>query len=121
MEDTPTKNCARCGQPVNRAKDSWRQEGDRIVHAACPTSPELRDLPAATAALDADQPQFITMAAAAKMVSVSVDTIRRRIPTGDLRAYRLRGASEGGRQTILINRADILGLLEPYDGNEPSA
>ena len=55
------------------------------------------------------------------MVSVSVDTIRRRIRTGDLRAYRLRGASEGGRQTILINRADILGLLEPYGGNEPSA
>lgn len=121
MEDTPTKNCARCGQPVNRAKDSWRQEGDRIVHAFCPTSPELRDLPAATPIQEADPLQFITMAAAAKMLSVSVITIRRRIRAGDLRAYRLRGASEGGRQTILINRADILGLLEPYDGNEPSA
>ena len=121
MEETSTKNCARCGQPVNRTKDSWKQEGDQIVHAVCPTSPELRDLPAATPIQEADPLQFITMAAAAKMLSVSVITIRRRIRAGDLRAYRLRGASEGGRQTILINRADILGLLEPYGGNEPSA
>ncbi len=64
------------------------------------------------------QSQFIRMEDAAKMLSVSVDTIRRRIRSGELPAKRLRGAADGGRQTILIDQADVLALLEPYTGAE---
>lgn len=69
----------------------------------------------------ANRPQYLTIGQVAQMLSVSGKTIQRRIRSGELRAVRLRGASDGGRQTILIDQADVLALLEPYTGNEVAA
>ncbi len=116
-EDKSTRLCARCGQPVNRLKDSFKSlPSGEVIHASCPASEQIRAVPA-VASRDVGA-QFIRMEDAAKMLSVSVDTIRRRIRSGELPAKRLRGAADGGRQTILIDQADVLALLEPYTGAE---
>ena len=113
MQDVITRTCAKCGQPVDRTKDSFKSlPGGEVSHASCPTSPELKALPAVQ--LAPPGVQFVRIEEAARMLTVSVDTIRRRIRTGELPAKRLRGAADGGRQTILIDQADVLALLEPY-------
>ena len=125
-EDKLVRACARCGQSVNRLKDSFKSMPDgSVIHASCPTSEAMKSVPAirstpSTPLRSSEGPdrQFIRMEDAAKMLSVSVDTVRRRIRSGELPAKRLRGASDGGRQTILIDQADVLALLEPYTGAE---
>ena len=137
MEDTPTKNCARCGQPVNRAKDSWNQVGDQITHAVCPTSEAMKALPQVEAGGRTPQveagsrtPQveavpagnladigvrslvFLTIEETAKLLRVSASTIRRYIRNGSLPAKRLKGG-----QTVLIDERDVLGLLEDARGD----
>lgn len=121
-EDIATRTCSRCGQPVNRLTDSYKTIGGQTVHTSCsvrsaasastPTSPELKAVPVLQTFIPSLQ--FIRVEDAARMLSVSTKTILRRIRTGELPAQRLRGAAEGGRQTILLNQADVLALLEPY-------
>ena len=109
MEDTTKKICGRCGQVIDRLKDSWKQVGDQVIHAVCPTGEALRTLPRLTAAQAAPSPRrrFLTIEEAAELLRVSDRTIRRRIQSGDLPAKRLKGG-----QTVLIEEADVLGLLE---------
>ena len=114
--DPALRLCARCGQPVNRLKDSYKTVGDQIVHGSCPASPEMKAIPAVR--VPPGGVQFIRMEDAARMLSVSVKTIQRRIRSGELPAKRLRGAGESKRQTILIDQADVLALLEDYTGAE---
>jgi len=122
MEDTPTKNCARCGQPVNRAKDSWNQVGGQVVHAVCPTSEAMKALPVVDAAsvtptgnladIGVRSLVFLTIEETAKLLRVSASTIRRYIRNGSLPAKRLKGG-----QTVLIDERDVLGLLEDARGD----
>ena len=113
MQDTLTRTCARCGQPVDRVKDSYNVIGDQIVHKSCPTSAAVKSLPAVTHAKPGQQ--FIRVADAARMLSVSERTIERHIQAGTLPAKRLPSSVSGkGRPTILIDQADVLALLEDY-------
>ena len=113
MENCNIKICARCGQPVHREKESWKQVGSDVEHTTCPTSEALQSLPrlgagaAGSAPAPAAGPHFLTMDEAAEMLRVSVQTIRRRIRAGDLPARRLKGG-----QTVLIEQSDLLALLE---------
>ena len=106
--------CGKCGQPVDLQRESWSGTGGSVEHKSCPTSAVIRELPAASAYSGATRPQFITVAQAAGMLSVSTETIMRRIRTGSLPAKHLRGAAGGGRGTILVDQADVLALLEDY-------
>ena len=115
--------CHKCGQAVNRIKDSFRQVGGSVEHVSCPVSAEIKNLPAqgvrdtAREAAGRQQfQQFLTIGQVAKMLSVSDQTIVRRIRSGALPARRLAGGSLGGREVILIDQADVLALLEPYTG-----
>lgn len=107
-----TRLCAKCGLPVDRLKDSYKVIGDQLVHGSCPQSPEMKAVPV----VQATPPgiQFIRVEDAARMLSVSVKTIQRRIRTGELPAQRLKGTADGGGRTILVDQADVLALLEPY-------
>jgi excisionase family DNA binding protein len=51
---------------------------------------------------------YLTLPAAAQLLGISAQTLRLRIKTGTLAAFRLAGG-----QTILIERAALLALLEP--------
>ena len=87
-------------------------------HASCPASPAAKAVPVVAAAEAAARPQFLTMEQAAKMLAVSVGTIRRRIRTGALPARRLKGSAGGGLGTVLVEQADVLALLEPIGVGE---
>jgi excisionase family DNA binding protein len=54
-----------------------------------------------------DSPRLETLRRAAERNSVSVDTIRRRIATGELKAYRL------GKRVIRVDLADVDALFQP--------
>ena len=121
-----SRPCTRCGQAVHPLKDSWNATAGGIEHAVCPTSPEMRDLPAANTIPNtarktgplrdpavAGMPVYLTIAEAAAVLRVSKDTIRNRIRSGDLPAMRLRGG-----QTVLIDLKEVLTLLEPIPVGE---
>ena len=55
---------------------------------------------------------FLTIEETAKLLRVSVSTIRRYIRNGSLPAKRLKGG-----QTVLIDERDVLGLLEDARGD----
>lgn len=108
MEDITKRICGRCGQPVDRIKDSYKQVGDQVIHAVCPTSTALNALPTVPAPAGVDDlPVFLTQEEAAKLLRVSTRTIRRKVVSGELPAKRLRGGL-----TVLIEKKDVLGLLE---------
>lgn len=111
---TPPRTCKRCGQPINTQTESWEmkhsddgQYATGIQHVTCPVSPALENLPPVPAPASSAYPVFLTMEQAAEMIHVSKQTIRRRIRSGELPAKRLRGG-----QTVLIDQADVLALLE---------
>ena len=134
-EERPAKQpaprtCKRCGQPINTQTDSWEMKtGDDgkyavgIQHVTCPPSPETsgpmpqppRMYPSLTGRGRRSRagggghrlPVFLTMDEAAALLRVSKATIRRRIRDGELPAKRLRGG-----QTVLIEQAHVLALLE---------
>ena len=121
------RTCKRCGQPINTQTDSWEMKRSEdgqyavgIQHITCPPGPELQNLPPPDAPLfdregaplaagvgSSDPPVFLTMDEAALLIRVSKQTIRRLIRSGDLPAKRLRNG-----QTVLIDRRDVLALLE---------
>ena len=122
------KTCVRCGRSLNTQTESWEMKTGEdgkyavgIQHVTCPPKPEVSDLlevsdlapapppaPAAEAVPVSALPIFVTMDQAAEMIHVSKATIRRRIQSGELPAFRLRGG-----QTVLIDQKDVLALLEP--------
>ena len=124
------RTCKRCGQAINTQTDSWEMkhtvDGKYAVglqHVTCPPSPELQALPVSRDPLASPSspfpnregaalapgvgPTFLTMDEAAALLRVSKATIRRRIRDGELPAKRLRGG-----QTVLIERSDVLALLD---------
>jgi len=134
-EERPAKRpaprtCKRCGQPINTQTDSWEmkhsddgQYAVGIQHVTCPPSPEIQELPpiapsgSPSGAVAPElgrgghtvpvAPVFLTMDESAALLRVSKATIRRRIRDGELPAKRLRGG-----QTVLIEQAHVLALLE---------
>lgn len=129
-EERPAKRpaprtCKRCGQPINTQTDSWEMKlsddgkyAVGIQHVTCPPGPELQNLPltsqpfpnregSAPAPGVGSAPVFLTMDEAAALLRVSKGTIRNRIKSGVLPAKRLRGG-----QTVLIDKRDVLALLE---------
>ncbi len=101
------------------SENTWGAHVDYIHHACrppAPTKPEpaptLKAVPAApgdTHSAPSDfLDQYLTLPDAAKLLGVSTATLRRRIKTRTLAAYRLAGG-----QTILVQRAALLDLLEP--------
>lgn len=52
-------------------------------------------------------PKFVSLANGAQIMGVSVDTLRRRIRTGDLPAVR------DGRRLIRVRVDDLVGLFRP--------
>jgi hypothetical protein len=107
--------CGKCGQAIDLQRESWSGTASGVEHKSCPASAVIQELPGASAyGGGAGRPQFVTVAQAAGMLSVSAKTITRRIQAGELPAKHLRGASGGGRGTILIDQADVLALLEDY-------
>ena len=106
--------CGRCGQPINPQKDSWKMKNNQMQHVTCPTGPELQNLPSSPSGspelgrggLPA-APALITMDEAAQLIRVSKGTIRNYIKAGKLPAKRLNGG-----QKVLIERRDVLALLE---------
>jgi excisionase family DNA binding protein len=114
------RTCVRCGQEIQPTRDSWEMHSSGgIQHVTCPASEEMKELPSLIPQSlpaqphPAPSPVFLTMDEAAKLLRVSKDTIRIRIRQGVLPAQRLRGG-----QTVLIARADVLGLLEPIPAGE---
>ena len=116
----PRRTCQRCGQPINTQTDSWemKQSEDEkyatgIQHVTCPASPEMQNLPPAPSIIPPELLEvgqalvFLTMDEAAALIHVSKQTIRRYIRKGELPAKRLRGG-----QTVLIEQAHVLALLE---------
>lgn len=110
------RTCKRCGQPINTQTDSWEMKHTDdgkyalgIQHVTCPPGPELQALPPLEPAPAAPgtSPDYLTMDEAAQLLRVSKGTIRNRIKSGDLPAKRLRGG-----QTVLVERRDVLALLE---------
>jgi len=137
LEERPAKRpaprtCKRCGQPIDTQTDSWEmkhsddgQYAVGIQHVTCPPSPELQSLPPASEPFPHGEASalalrvasaapgrgsasaFLTMDEAATLLRVSKATIRNRIKSGDLPAKRLRGG-----QTVLVEKQDVLALLE---------
>ena len=119
-EPTPdTRPCTRCGQPVDLLRGSW-QTGPTsrdVQHTTCPTSPELAALPIGTNPKDtltadvppaAPVPAYMTRAEAAALLRVHINTISNKIKEGELPALRVRGG-----RNVLLDRRDVLALLEP--------
>ncbi len=115
-EPTPdTRPCTRCGQPVDLLRGSW-QTGPTsrdVQHTTCPTSPELAALPVLPAdtqpaAPAAPVPAYMTKAEAAALLRVHINTISNKIKEGELPALRVRGG-----RNVLLDRRDVLALLEP--------
>jgi excisionase family DNA binding protein len=120
IKTSAPRTCKRCGQPIHTQTESWEMKhsddgkyATGIQHVTCPVSPALQELPSSTPApplLGAGgchTPVFLTMDQAADLIHVSKQTIRRRIRSGDLPAKRIRGG-----QTVLVDQADVLALLE---------
>jgi excisionase family DNA binding protein len=59
--------------------------------------------------------QFISIAAAAEHLDVSLKTIRRRIAAGDLKAYRL-----GGSRVLRVNLNELDDLMRPIPTVRPT-
>lgn len=68
-------------------------------------------MPTLTPAVD---PEFITYAAAARLLSVSVDTIERRVKAKVLQRYDIDNP-DGSRAARRVRRADVLRLAKPVD------
>jgi len=68
-------------------------------------------MPKLTPAVD---PEFITYAAAARLLSVSVDTIERRVRAKALQRYEIDNP-DGGRAARRVRRSDVLALAKPVD------
>ena len=107
--------CSRCGQEISPQRDSWQSTPTGIAHVTCPTSPEMAALPTISedAAPAAEgpanaQPAYLTKHEAADLLRVHLNTITEKIRTGELPALRMRG----GRR-VLLDRRDVVGLLEP--------
>lgn len=104
------------------SENTWGAHVDYIHHACRPPAPApapraappppLEAVPAApgdTHSAPSDfLDQYLTLPDAAKLLGVSTATLRRRIKARTLAAYRLAGG-----QTILVQRAALLNLLEP--------
>ncbi len=54
-----------------------------------------------------DEAEFLTPAAAAELLGISISTLRGRIRGGELKAYRLRRS-----RLLRLRREDVLALLE---------
>ena len=112
-----TRPCTKCGQPVDLLRGSW-QTGPTsrdVQHTTCPTSPELAALPSlpadtrpATPA--APVPVYMTKAEAAELLRVHLNTISNKIKAGELPALRVKGG-----RNVLLDRRDVLALLEPVE------
>ena len=116
--------CPRCSQEISPQRDSWQSTPTGIAHVTCPTSPEMAALLTlepddANAAISEDaapaaegpanaQPAYLTKHEAAELLRVHLNTITEKIRTGELPALRMRG----GRR-VLLDRRDVVGLLEP--------
>jgi excisionase family DNA binding protein len=117
-EDVPSiqgmpaaRSCGRCGQTIHPEKDSWNLKNGRMQHVTCPASPETQALPTIreAGALYAapDAPVFLTLDQAAALLQCHKNTIRNQIDAGRLPAKRLRGG-----RSVLVDRRDVLALLE---------
>lgn len=108
--------CSICGGDIRDDGDDgevgWSQsafctaDGSRFIHYECqhieqPSRP-------APPPPKVDPSQYLTLPAAAQLLGISTQTLRRRIKAGTLAAFRLAGG-----QTILLERAALLRLLEP--------
>jgi len=119
--------CSLCGGDIRNDDDDgevgWSQSafctvnGSRYIHYECQYERDQLASQTKTAAATAagtaskqntDQSQYLTLPAAAQLLGISTQTLRRRIKLGSLDAFRLAGG-----QTILIERAALLRLLEP--------
>lgn len=122
-----TRPCTRCGQPIDTQRDSWRTGATSrdIQHTTCPTSPELAALPtvraediapapavqcATEARLAPPLPEFLTQSEAAALLRVHINTISNKIKSGELPALRMKGG-----RSLLLDRRDVLALLEPVE------
>jgi excisionase family DNA binding protein len=105
------RSCGRCGQTIHPEKDSWNLKDGRMQHVTCPASPETQALPVLreTGAIYAapDAPVFLTLDQAAALLQCHKNTIRNQIDAGRLPAKRLRGG-----RSVLVDRRDVLALLE---------
>ena len=116
VSQTPARRCVRCGQPIHPRKDSWKMKNQEMQHVTCPAAPEdqtpkdppthPQESPAPNVAAGYT-PVFLSMDEAALLLRVSKGTIRNRIKSGDLPAKRLKGG-----QTVLVEKQDVLALLE---------
>ena len=61
-------------------------------------------------------PEFITYGAAARLISVSADTIERRVKSKALQRYDIDNP-DGGRPARRVRRSDVLRLAKPVDPN----
>lgn len=108
---TAPRPCGRCGRPINPRKESWKLKNHQMQHVTCPTGPALQTLPPlADPSPDTSPdslPMYLTMDEAALLIRVSKGTIRNLIKSGQLPAKRLRGG-----RTVLVDRRDVLALLE---------
>ncbi len=108
------KLCLVCRQSIN--EDGWGQyayctnNGHDYIHHGCRPSapPDTTQDPFGPVIPDvATTPsEYLTLPAAAQLLGVSPQTLRRRIKAGTLPAFRLAGG-----QTILLQRAALLKLL----------
>lgn len=119
-----TRPCTRCGQPVDLLRGSWQTgpTSREVQHTTCPTSPELAALPIETnpkdtlpadtrpAAPAAPVPAYMTRAEAAELLRVHINTISNKIKDGELPALRVKGG-----RSLLLDRRDVLALLEPVE------
>jgi len=93
------------------SENTWGAHVDYIHHACRPPAPAPAPRAAPPPPQVADrgtEAEYLTLPDAAKLLGVSTATLRRRIKTRTLAAYRLAGG-----QTILVQRAALLNLLEP--------
>ena len=124
INPSSVRRCVRCGLPINPRKDSWKMKNQDMQHVTCPapaeapedqtpkdppTHPEAPGAKAspAPAATSGYTPVYLSMDEAALLLRVSKGTIRNRIKSGDLPAKRLKGG-----QTVLVEKQDVLALLE---------
>ena len=116
INPSSARRCVRCGQPIHPRKDSWKMKNQDMQHVTCPApaeAPEQKDPPTHPQASPTPNaaagytPVFLSMDEAALLLRVSKGTIRNRIKSGDLPAKRLKGG-----QTVLVEKQDVLALLE---------
>lgn len=123
------KKCSICGTAIaENARHGWGEtattinDGRDYVHHRCAAgaaaihkaqakpTPATAPKPSQKPLAEAHSPPsgYLTLPQAARLLGLSSATLRRRIKSGSLPAFRL-----GDGQTILIERAALLALLRP--------